>query len=123
MTSAGYESYTLRPGPIVLSAVALSVVTVLAFVLMNELKDSFEAQAVAVERPQHELASTRELPPAPRLQARPAEEIARFRATVAAQSSEYGWIDAQAGVVRIPIERALELTVERGLPSFGEGER
>jgi hypothetical protein len=28
----------------------------------------------------------------------------------------YGWIDQQKGVVRIPIERAMELTAERGLP-------
>jgi hypothetical protein len=28
----------------------------------------------------------------------------------------YGWIDAQNGVVRIPIERAMELVLEHGLP-------
>lgn len=30
--------------------------------------------------------------------------------------STYGWIDAQTGVVRVPIERAIELTLEQGLP-------
>jgi hypothetical protein len=28
----------------------------------------------------------------------------------------YGWIDEKAGTVRIPIERAMDLIVERGLP-------
>ena len=28
----------------------------------------------------------------------------------------YGWIDEKKGVVRIPIERAMELTAQRGLP-------
>ena len=28
----------------------------------------------------------------------------------------YGWSDEKAGTVRIPIERAMELLVERGLP-------
>jgi hypothetical protein len=28
----------------------------------------------------------------------------------------YGWVDEKAGTVRIPIERAMELIVQRGLP-------
>jgi hypothetical protein len=30
--------------------------------------------------------------------------------------SSYGWLDRNAGVVRIPIDRAMKMTVERGLP-------
>jgi hypothetical protein len=29
----------------------------------------------------------------------------------------YGWVDKQNGVVRIPIERAMQMTLERGLPA------
>jgi hypothetical protein len=32
------------------------------------------------------------------------------------QLNSYGWIDQQAGVAHIPIERAMDLVVERGLP-------
>jgi len=32
----------------------------------------------------------------------------------------YGWVDRKAGVVRVPIERAFELVLERGLPK-GKG--
>jgi hypothetical protein len=28
----------------------------------------------------------------------------------------YGWVDRDAGIVRMPIERAMEILVERGLP-------
>ncbi len=28
----------------------------------------------------------------------------------------YGWVDEKAGTVRIPIERAMDLIVQRGLP-------
>jgi hypothetical protein len=34
----------------------------------------------------------------------------------------YQWVDEQAGVVRIPIERAMELLAERGLPSRSAAE-
>jgi hypothetical protein len=31
--------------------------------------------------------------------------------------NNYGWVDQDAEVVRIPIERAMELLLERGLPT------
>jgi len=35
--------------------------------------------------------------------------------------NSYGWVDEKAGVAHIPIERAMELTVERGLPVKPQG--
>jgi hypothetical protein len=37
------------------------------------------------------------------------------------QLNSYGWVDEKAGVARIPIERAMELTVQRGLPVYSQG--
>jgi hypothetical protein len=36
------------------------------------------------------------------------------------QLNSYGWVDEKAGVARIPIERAMELTVQRGLPVYSQ---
>jgi hypothetical protein len=33
----------------------------------------------------------------------------------------YGWVDEKAGTVRIPIDRAMELLVQRGLPVHPQG--
>jgi hypothetical protein len=33
----------------------------------------------------------------------------------------YGWVDEKAGTVRIPIERAMDLIVQRGLPARPQG--
>jgi hypothetical protein len=33
----------------------------------------------------------------------------------------YGWVDKKATIARIPIERAMKLIVNEGLPDFGEG--
>ena len=57
------------------------------------------------------------LPASPRLQAKPANEIYEFRLKEDAILNGYGWIDRNAGTVRIPIAEAMRLTVERGLPS------
>jgi hypothetical protein len=35
--------------------------------------------------------------------------------------NSYGWVDEQSGVAYIPIERAMELTVQRGLPVLPKG--
>ncbi|MFI5380252.1 MAG: hypothetical protein ACHRHE_13215 [Tepidisphaerales bacterium] len=41
------------------------------------------------------------------------ERLAKLRAHEAKQANHYAWIDQQAGVVQLPIERAMELTVQR----------
>lgn len=52
----------------------------------------------------------------PHLQMMPAEELGEFRAKEEAELNSYGWIDRTAGVVRIPVARAMDLLLERGLP-------
>jgi hypothetical protein len=57
------------------------------------------------------------LPPEPRLQAAP---VADFQAIQAAEDklmNNYGWIDPDKGTVRIPVERALEIVAQKGLPA------
>lgn len=55
----------------------------------------------------------------PPLQPRPWVDLKEFRKQQNLHLSTYGWVDKNAGVVRIPIERAIELTSERGLPARG----
>jgi hypothetical protein len=57
------------------------------------------------------------LPPEPRLQTNPRQDLIDMRAKEEAILETYGWVDKAAGVVRIPITEAMKLTVERGLPS------
>jgi hypothetical protein len=54
---------------------------------------------------------------APRLQVSPRNDLSEMRATEDKILHSYGWIDKQKGVVRIPIERAMELTAQRDLPT------
>jgi hypothetical protein len=70
------------------------------------------AQAVA--------SSSAGAPPAqaPRLQVAPEADLARFQEDKARVLHSYGWVDRAAGRVRIPIQAAIELTAQRGLPVF-----
>ncbi len=74
-----------------------------------DAKDRREIAAAGLERPREEP------PPAPRLQIDPVASWARFRSAESAQMSRYGWMDRSAGAVHVPIERAIELVVERGV--------
>ncbi len=53
----------------------------------------------------------------PRLQPNPVQDLQAWRAAEDHLLHSYGWIDQNAGVVRIPIERAMDLVVARGLPT------
>jgi hypothetical protein len=59
-------------------------------------------------------------PPAPRLQTQPREELKALRAAEDQRLSGYGWVNPSAGVAYIPIERAMQLTLEQGLPVRGD---
>lgn len=60
--------------------------------------------------------------PEPRLQNNPRTDLDQFRATEEAKLNSYGWIDKEEGVIRIPIERAMDLIAERGLPTRTAGQ-
>jgi len=80
--------------------------------------DAREAQRVAPEYP---LAATEQRqPPEPRLQTNPREDLQQLRAEEEQILASYGWVDRNAGVVRIPIDEAMKLTVQRGLPARQE---
>ena len=59
----------------------------------------------------------RELPPSPRLQVQPHQELVDYCAAQQAAVNSYGWVNQQSGVVRIPVDRAMDLVLSRGLPA------
>ena len=77
-------------------------------------------QAQVTREPQYPLATEPRLPPEPRLQQFPANEIDDFRRAESRRLTTYGYVNKEAGVVHIPIEEAMRLTVERGLPARSE---
>ena len=81
--------------------------------------DGREGVTVAAEYPLAASQGRRE-PPEPRLQTNPRQDLSDLRAKEDEVLGSYGWVDKNAGVVRIPIEAAMKLTLERGLPARQE---
>ncbi len=99
-------------------AIALVIVAAVLHIAVLLLYRLY-ARAAGVVRPDYPMSvqQTDELPAMPRLQTNPRQDLRDLRAQEDAILSTYGWAERNAGAVRIPIERAMTLTVQRGLPA------
>ena len=60
--------------------------------------------------------------PEPRLEAHPVANFTAARVEAEKELHSYGWIDRKSGVAHVPIERAMRLLLEHGLPDVGGGQ-
>jgi hypothetical protein len=116
-SKAGHELRDVQVGPIVWFCIGLVLIVTFSFwgtrIMFNyfanrEAKSSAPAVPLVSERP--------ELPPEPRLQVSPVETRKQIRAADDSVLNSYGWVNQPSGIVRIPIDRAMKLLAERGLP-------
>jgi len=60
--------------------------------------------------------------PQPRLLTKPGATLAELRAAEDSDLNSYGWVDRTSGIARIPIDGAMQLLLEGGLPPVGTGQ-
>jgi len=98
----------------------LTIVTVVCQALMWGLFAVFDKRAASNDTPRSPLAAPQGTPPpAPNLLTNESGNLHSFRESEDKVLSTYDWVDKDKGVVRIPIDRAKELLLERGLPVRG----
>lgn len=110
----GYEVADAATGKLFLYAGVLIALIVATLFLSKVVLSEAESHANLDATTPHPLAAERQIPPAPRLQVTPSIDMVEHRAIEAEMTTSYEWIDREAGVVRIPVERAMELIAERG---------
>ena len=110
----GHEVATIPLMPVVLATALFFGVLAASMFAMRGLFRGLEENERQTSPPP--MAKMRQVPPAPRLQVDARGEIEAHEANMEAALTEPGWIDEAHGVVRIPVERAMELVAERGLP-------
>ncbi len=116
--SRGYETSDANAGAVAKFGLALAVICGLALILMLVMLNSFRAEKKSNEPALSPMAAQREaLPPEPRLQIQPNEDWLKYKTHEDSLLHSYGWVSREAGVVRLPIDRALELVAQRGLPA------
>jgi hypothetical protein len=112
---SGYEKRDANLPVLLKMGIGLAVLIVVAFVSMKFTLDYFQ-KVQPLGAPSSPLESGRALPPGPRLQALPHQELSDYCRVQQENVTSYRWVDEQNGVVQIPVDRAMELVLEQGLP-------
>ena len=125
MTNPGvsHERRDVNTRGVLIFGVALLACTVVIYLVLWGLLRHFEGRTERLEAKAPPLARERQqAPPEPRLQGAPGHEnspamdIEKFRAQEDQLLNSYGWVDSKGGAVRMPIEDAKKLLLQRGLP-------
>jgi hypothetical protein len=114
-----HELSDADPSPILKFLAFLVVATSLTATMVVFFYNYLERREAAEKTARYPMSLTgseRPLPPPPRLQNYPFQDIKELRQNDKPLLSTYEWIDRNAGTVRIPVDRAIELLAERGLP-------
>jgi hypothetical protein len=116
----GHELSDLSPTNIALFGAALAATIVAVLLVTYGLFRHFykvETRSRVLPSP---LSYTREPTPEPHLLVRPGEDLKTMRKAEDVILRSYDWIDRDKGIVRIPIDRAIEILARRGLPTRAE---
>lgn len=124
----GFEREDMSARAVFGFLVGLAIVTVLIYFVLRGVYSYLDAYESAHQPPQNPLvqkteADTRQVTPdeagkfpQPRLETNERGQLNDVRLPEEETLNSYGWVDQKAGVVHIPIERAMELVAQRGLP-------
>lgn len=121
---AGYEHTDIEPAVGYRFAVWLAVAMALSGALVYGIFAFLGSRAAVNDERARTYPLARGVsqdPPAPRLQTQPFKDVYQLKTEQRGVLTSYGWVDRANGVVHIPIDRAMELTLQRGLPARAEG--
>jgi hypothetical protein len=124
-----YERQDISARGIFYFLAGLLVATLLISFLLSGLYKILDKRFETHQPPVNPLAAnvpkdTRQVPPQypetafpdPRLETDERTQLNSIRIAEEQKLNSYGWVDEKAGTVHIPIERAMELLTQRGLP-------
>jgi hypothetical protein len=118
---AGYERSDMRPRAIIAGAVVLLLILGVALVLVTTLETALTGVPPRIGPPADLVnglqAAPRPTPPAPALEAEPGQFLGPYMAAEQQKLSEYRWVDRQAGIAAMPIDRAIDAIAQQGLPA------
>jgi len=112
----GHERTDADAGPLALVGITMAVLVVGAFVSMVILYKVFAYYQPMLSDDPHPLAELRQVTTEPRLQVDPPRQKFELKEIEENVLSGYDWVDREEGIVRIPVNRAIEILAERGLP-------
>lgn len=117
---AGYEQSDAHIPALLKFGFWMALVIVVTLFAMKWTFNYMEkTQTVSV--PAGPFTRPRELPPSPRLQTAPHQELKDYCQQEITELNTYGWINQRLHVVRIPVDKAMDLVLQNGLPIRASG--
>jgi len=113
---AGHERSEISVRFIVVSLAVLLVGTFLAALLVVGIFQFFSHTYQPQEAARQAQAQA-QLPPEPRVEVEPWQQLQTVRSREDHILKSYAWVDQKQGVVRIPIDQAIDELATKGLPS------
>jgi hypothetical protein len=111
----------MNPAVVAAGAAALLLTLAIALIAVTLFEQAVVGTPFTVSRPADLIgglqATPAPTPPSPALEAQSGQTLDRYRVIEDRKLNSYGWVDRSAGIVRIPIDRAMDLTAQRGLAS------
>jgi len=118
--SVGHETQDADIRPIVYTGIGLALTAVAVGFFVYGIFKYLGGHAIATIQSNPMSVEDQQIPPAPRLEEHPAIELQQLHASEDRMLSTYGWVDQKTGVVHIPIDRAMDLQLQRGFPTRNE---
>lgn len=119
-STPGHETRDASVRPIVLTGAALAIAIGLVGLIVYGVFQYLAKHPTISATSSPMSAGDPQIPPEPRIEEHPAIAVQELRAQEDQLLSTYGWTDKEARVVRIPIDRAMELQLTRGFPTRKE---
>ena len=110
--SRGHEVIETNVSLVIKFGIGLTAMAVISMLLMWGMFVAIEDFNEASFDTPSPLLDQNQLPPAPRLQVIPEEDLAIFREIEEKKLNSYGWVIRTADIVQIPIDRAMQLTAD-----------
>jgi hypothetical protein len=95
------------------TGVVLLVVAVVVHLLMWVLFNFFNAREAKADPKPSPMFQKDQKRPEPTLQTSPPQDLQSFQTSEKENLQNYGWVNPEKGVVRIPINEAMKLVIER----------
>jgi hypothetical protein len=119
-TGHGHEANVLVvKGLIVFAVVLVAVGIIVELCLVYVMKDFSREEKVLQALAPPTLTDDAGPFVGPRLQAEPPIDLVKLKESELSHLNGYGWVDREAGIAHIPIERAIAIVASRGLPAGG----
>jgi hypothetical protein len=119
-SSPGHETSDAGVQSIVLVGAGLALTIAVVGLLVFGIFQYLSAHASASPQSNPMTVFDSQIPPPPHIEEHPAIEVQQLRAEEDHTLATYGWVDKKAGVARIPIDRAMEIQLQRGFPARKE---